>query len=142
MGCYMTDLINGRITLDRFRGLVAVGGFSYADVPESAKGWAAATRFNEKLRKMFEDFIIVPIHFLWGLQRLPALRASRLGPLAGDRRCQQPRFVQNVSGRFESRWVNVKILESPAIMFEGMVGSTLGIWVAHGEGGFVSRTRP
>jgi phosphoribosylformylglycinamidine synthase len=47
---------------------------------------------------------------------------------------QQPRFIQNVSGRFESRWVTVKILESPAIMFKGMSGSTLGIWVDHGEG--------
>jgi phosphoribosylformylglycinamidine synthase len=44
----MNDLISGRITLNRFRGLVSVGGFSYADVPESAKGWAAAIRFNEK----------------------------------------------------------------------------------------------
>jgi phosphoribosylformylglycinamidine synthase len=52
----MNDLIRGRMTLDRFRGLVAVGGFSYADVPESAKGWAAAIRFNERLRKMFDDF--------------------------------------------------------------------------------------
>jgi len=25
-------------------------------------------------------------------------------------------------------------------MFKGMVGSTLGIWVAHGEGGFASLT--
>ena len=47
----MTDLISGRITLERFRGLVAVGGFSYADVPESAKGWAAAIRFNERLQE-------------------------------------------------------------------------------------------
>ncbi|HPH54217.1 MAG TPA: phosphoribosylformylglycinamidine synthase subunit PurQ, partial [Bacteroidales bacterium] len=52
----MTDLINGRVTLETFRGLVAVGGFSYADVPESAKGWAAAIRFNENLKRMFSDF--------------------------------------------------------------------------------------
>ena len=30
--------------------------------------------------------------------------------------------------------MNVKILESPAIMLKGMADSTLGIWVAHGEG--------
>ncbi len=47
---------------------------------------------------------------------------------------KQPRFVQNSSGRFESRWVTVKIQESPAMMFKGMAGSRLGIWVAHGEG--------
>ena len=34
----MEDLCSGAITLDRFHGLVFVGGFSYADVLGSAKG--------------------------------------------------------------------------------------------------------
>ncbi len=34
----MTDLLAGRITLERFRGLAAVGGFSYADVLDSRQG--------------------------------------------------------------------------------------------------------
>jgi len=34
----MQDLCSGAITLDQFRGLVFVGGFSYADVCGSAKG--------------------------------------------------------------------------------------------------------
>jgi phosphoribosylformylglycinamidine (FGAM) synthase-like amidotransferase family enzyme len=33
----MSDLCEGRIALDGFRGLVFVGGFSYADVCGSAK---------------------------------------------------------------------------------------------------------
>jgi phosphoribosylformylglycinamidine synthase len=131
----MNDLISGRITLDRFRGLVAVGGFSYADVPESAKGWAAAIRFNEKLKKMFDDFYRRSDTFSLGVCNGCQLFAL-LGwvPWVGIPDHKQPRFVQNVSGRFESRWVTVKILESPAIMFKGMTDSTLGIWVAHGEG--------
>jgi phosphoribosylformylglycinamidine synthase len=131
----MTDLINGRMTLDRFRGLVAVGGFSYADVPESAKGWGAAIRFNEKLREMFGNFYSRPDTFSLGVCNGCQLFAL-LGwvPWSGIPDNKQPRFVQNASGRFESRWVTVKILESPAIMFKGMTHSTLGIWVAHGEG--------
>ena len=31
------DLLNGRITLECFRGVVFCGGFSYADVNDSAK---------------------------------------------------------------------------------------------------------
>jgi phosphoribosylformylglycinamidine synthase len=50
----------------------------------------------------------------------------------------KPRFIRNRSGRFESRFSTVKILESPSIMLRGMEGSTLGIWVAHGEGRFFS----
>jgi hypothetical protein len=34
----MQDLSTGVVTLDRFRGIVFVGGFSYADVFGSAKG--------------------------------------------------------------------------------------------------------
>jgi phosphoribosylformylglycinamidine synthase len=47
---------------------------------------------------------------------------------------KQPRFVQNLSRKFESRWVTVRILDSPSIMLKGMANSILGIWVAHGEG--------
>jgi len=131
----MTDLIRGRITLERFRGLVAVGGFSYADVPESAKGWAAAIRFNEGLRKIFDDFYRRPDTFSLGVCNGCQLFAL-LGwvPWMGIDDKKQPRFVQNVSGRFESRWVTVKIQESPAILFKDMTDSILGIWVAHGEG--------
>jgi phosphoribosylformylglycinamidine synthase len=131
----MTDLISGRTTLDRFRGLVAVGGFSYADVPESAKGWAAAIRFNGRLRKMFDDFYHRSDTFSLGVCNGCQLFAL-LGwvPWLGIPDHKQPRFVQNVSGRFESRWVTIKILESPAILFKGMADATLGIWVAHGEG--------
>lgn len=34
----MEDLLSGGCTLDIFRGVVFVGGFSYADVLGSAKG--------------------------------------------------------------------------------------------------------
>jgi phosphoribosylformylglycinamidine synthase len=131
----MTDLIHGRVTLERFRGLAAVGGYSYADVPESAKGWAAAIRFNKRLRKMFDDFYHRSDTFSLGVCNGCQLFAL-LGwvPWLGISDNKQPRFVQNVSGRFESRWVTVKILGSPAIMFKGMTDSILGIWVAHGEG--------
>ncbi|HAR94881.1 MAG TPA: phosphoribosylformylglycinamidine synthase, partial [Deltaproteobacteria bacterium] len=131
----MTDLLAGRITLERFRGLVAVGGFSYADVPESAKGWAAAIRFHERLRTMFEDFYRRPDTFSLGVCNGCQL-FGLLGwvPWGGIGDNKQPRFVQNLSGRFESRWATVKILESPAIMLRGMADSVLGVWVAHGEG--------
>jgi phosphoribosylformylglycinamidine synthase len=131
----MTDLLKGRITLDGFRGLAAVGGFSYADVPESAKGWAATILFNDRLKKMFDDFYARPDTFSLGVCNGCQLFAligwvpwQKITP--GD----QPRFVRNVSGRFESRWSTVKVLNSKAIMFRGMEELTFGIHVAHGEG--------
>ena len=36
---HVRDLLSGRITLEGFRCIVFVDGFSYADVLESARGW-------------------------------------------------------------------------------------------------------
>ena len=134
----MTDLLSDRIDLKRFRGLVAVGGFSYADVPESAKGWAATIRFNEKLRKTFEDFFNRKDTFSLGVCNGCQL-FTLMGwvPFRGLSDKEQPRCIKNTSGRFESRWVSVKIYPSPAIMLQGMENSILGVWVAHGEGKIV-----
>ncbi len=38
----MNDLIGGKVNLNGFRGVAFVGGFSYADVMDSAKGWAGS----------------------------------------------------------------------------------------------------
>jgi phosphoribosylformylglycinamidine synthase len=131
----MTDLLEGRITLDPFRGVVFVGGFSYADVLDSAKGWAASIRFNDQLWDQFERFYHRADTFSLGVCNGCQLLAL-LGwvPWRGIADHLQPRFIHNKSGRFESRFSTVKILPSPAVMFQGMENSVLGIWVAHGEG--------
>jgi phosphoribosylformylglycinamidine synthase len=131
----MTDLLEGRANLEGFRGLAAVGGFSYADVPESAKGWAATILFNEKLKKMFDEFYARPDTFSLGVCNGCQLFAL-LGwvPWQGIAPEVQPRFVQNISGRFESRWSTVKVFDSRAIMLKGMEDLVFGIHVAHGEG--------
>ncbi len=131
----MSDLLSGRITLDRFRGLAAVGGFSYADVLDSGKGWAGTIRFNSDLRRQFDAFYDRPDTFSLGICNGCQLFAL-LGwlPWRGLDDTDQPRFIHNASGRFESRFVTVAIQESPAVMLHGMAGSRLGIWVQHGEG--------
>lgn len=43
-------------------------------------------------------------------------------------------LTHNKSGRFESRFVSVRIQESASVWLRGMEGSALGVWVAHGEG--------
>jgi phosphoribosylformylglycinamidine synthase len=131
----MSDLQRGDIDLDQFRGVVFVGGFSYADVLDSAKGWAGIIRFDERLRNMFDAFYRREDTFSLGVCNGCQLMAL-LGwiPWRGIADAQQPRFIRNRSGRFESRWATVKIVDSPSLMLRGMQGSTFGIWVAHGEG--------
>ena len=131
-----SDLLSGTIALDhRFRGVVFVGGFSYADVLDSAKGWAGVIRFNDDLRAQFDAFYNRPDTFSLGVCNGCQLMAL-LGwvPFPGLANAAQPRFIRNESTRFESRFSTVQIQDSPAIMFKNMVGASLGVWVAHGEG--------
>lgn len=131
----MSDLLENRTSLERFRGLVAVGGFSYADVLDSAKGWAGVIRFNDTLRQQFDAFYDRPDTFTLGVCNGCQLFAL-LGwvPWRGLETTAQPRFVGNASGRFESRFATVTVEPSPSILLRGMEGSTLGIWLQHGEG--------
>jgi len=131
----MNDLLAGRVTLDGFRGLAAVGGFSYADVPESAKGWAATILFNDQLKAMFNAFYNRPDTFTLGICNGCQL-FGLLGwvPWQGIAPASQPRFAHNTSGRFESRWVTVKVLPSTSIMLKGMEDLVFGIHLDHGEG--------
>lgn len=52
----MTDILSGKLNLDIFRGVAFVGGFSYADVLDSAKGWAASILFHPKIAAQFTHF--------------------------------------------------------------------------------------
>lgn len=138
----MSDLLNGSVSLVEFRGIVFVGGFSYADVLDSAKGWSASIRFNQPLLNQFQEFYRRPDTFSLGVCngcQLMALLGWVPGPSVGGVHGAggdpaQPRFIHNESGRFECRFTSVTIKDSPAIMLKGMEGSTLGVWAAHGEG--------
>jgi phosphoribosylformylglycinamidine synthase len=134
----VSDLLSGSVTLDMFRGIVFVGGFSYSDVLDSGKGWAGVIKFNENVYKQFEDFRKRKDTFSLGVCNGCQLMAL-LGWIPkneGLPETAQPRLLHNDSGRFESRFSSVQIQESPAVMFKGMEGSSLGVWVAHGEGRF------
>jgi phosphoribosylformylglycinamidine synthase len=131
----MTDLMEGRIGLSRFRGVAFVGGFSYADVLDSAKGWAGVARFNGRIWQEFQEFYRREDTFSLGVCNGCQLMAL-LGwvPWSGMADTVRPRFIHNMSGRFESRFSTVRILPGNAVMLRGMEGSVLGVWVAHGEG--------
>ncbi|XP_033929405.1 phosphoribosylformylglycinamidine synthase [Melopsittacus undulatus] len=140
------DLCSGSISLDGFRGLVFVGGFSYGDVLGSAKGWAAAIRFHPRARAALERFRQRPDTFSLGVCNGCQLMAllGWIGPQQG--RGGSPgdppsvALTPNTSGRFESRFVTVRVEPGPAMMLKGMEGTCMGVWVAHGEGRFQFRS--
>ena len=138
----VADLLAGSITLDGFRGAAFPGGFSYADVLDSSKGQAGIVRFNSRLRAMFDAFRDRPDTFSLGICNGCQLSAL-LGwvPGTGVSDADQPRFIRNSSGRLESRWVTIAVADSPAVLLRGMAGSTIGVWVNHGEGRLHCRSR-
>jgi phosphoribosylformylglycinamidine synthase len=129
---HMSDLIAGRVELDRFRGLVACGGFSYGDVLGAGGGWAKSILFIERLRTAFVDFFARKDTFALGIcngcQMLAALKELIPGTAAW------PKFVRNRSDQFEGRLCLVRIEPSPSILLAGMAGSRIPIVTAHGEG--------
>ncbi|RVW49327.1 putative phosphoribosylformylglycinamidine synthase, chloroplastic/mitochondrial [Vitis vinifera] len=130
----MSDLLNGVISLQEFRGIVFVGGFSYADVLDSAKGWSASIRFNQPLLNQFQEFYKREDTFSLGVCngcQLMALLGWVPGPQVGGvfgngGDPSQPRFIHNESGRFECRFTSVTIKDSPAIMFQRNGGQHIG----------------
>ncbi|CAN8032607.1 unnamed protein product [Ixodes persulcatus] len=142
----MSDLLRGSVTLDQFRGLVFPGGFSYADVLGSARGWAAGLLFHEKLAAQLATFKDRPDTFSFGICngcQLMALLGWYLScafvPAESGSVEPGTQLLHNRSGRFECRFTTVRIEPGPAIMLAGMEDSVLGVWVAHGEGRFEFR---
>lgn len=138
----MQDLLKNHVTLEIFRGIIFPGGFSYADVCGSAKGWAASFLFHPSLREQLQRFIACEDTFSLGVCNGCQLM-SLLGWIGDEDILKSIKggiyLDHNLSERFECRWSTVKIESSPSIMLKGMENSVLGIWVAHGEGRFIFR---
>ena len=129
---HMSDIIEGRVSLAKFKGFAAAGGFSYGDVLGGGAGWAKSILYNRRARDEFEAFFGRGDTFALGVcngcQMMSHLRD--MIPGAGD----WPRFLRNRSEQFEARFVMVEVTPSPSLFFAGMAGSRMPIATAHGEG--------
>src|SRR5690606_35647528 len=120
---HMTDLISGRETLEDVQMIVFVGGFSNSDVLGSAKGWAGAFRYNEKARTALENFYqrsdTLSLGVCNGCQLMVELGLVYPG------HSERPRMGHNESGKFESAFLSVDILENNSVMLGNMSGMKL-----------------
>jgi phosphoribosylformylglycinamidine synthase len=131
---HMTDLISGRETLEDIQFIGAVGGFSNSDVLGSAKGWAGAFMYNEKARVALENFFnredTLSVGVCNGCQLFVELG------LINKNHEDKPQMLHNESHKHESIFTSLTIQENNAVMLSSLAGSTLGVWVSHGEGRF------
>ncbi|MFD2162795.1 phosphoribosylformylglycinamidine synthase [Paradesertivirga mongoliensis] len=131
---HMTDLIYGRETLEDIQFIGAVGGFSNSDVLGSAKGWAGAFLYNEKARTALEKFFAREDTLSVGICNGCQLFVE-LGLINSDHD-DKPKMLHNKSGKHESIFTSLTIAENKSVMLSSLAGSTLGVWVSHGEGRF------
>lgn len=131
---HMTDLISGRETLEDIQFIGAVGGFSNSDVLGSAKGWAGAFLYNEKAKKALTDFFARPdtlsVGICNGCQLFMELE------MINPEHEVHGKMLHNTSGKHESNFISVKVQENNSVMLSTLAGSTLGVWISHGEGKF------
>ncbi|MDR6969337.1 phosphoribosylformylglycinamidine synthase [Flavobacterium arsenatis] len=131
---HMTDLISGRETLEDIQFIGAVGGFSNSDVLGSAKGWAGAFLYNEKAKMALDNFFkredTLSVGICNGAQLFMELE------LINPEHEVHGKLRHNDSHKHESGFTSVSILENNSVMLSSLAGSTLGVWISHGEGKF------
>lgn len=131
---HMTDLISGRETLEDIQFIGAVGGFSNSDVLGSAKGWAGAFMYNEKANTALKNFFArkdtMSVGICNGCQLFMELE------LINPEHPVHGKMKHNDSQKHESNFTSVTIQENNSIMLSTLAGSTLGVWISHGEGKF------
>ncbi|HLP64782.1 phosphoribosylformylglycinamidine synthase [Flavobacterium sp.] len=131
---HMTDLISGRETLEDIQFIGAVGGFSNSDVLGSAKGWAGAFLYNEKAKTALDNFFkredTLSVGICNGCQLFMELE------VINPEHEIHGKMHHNDSHKHESGFTSVTIQENHSVMLKTLAGSTLGVWISHGEGKF------
>lgn len=117
-----SDLLEDKISLGRFQLLVIPGGFSYGDVLGAGRGFAATLSKNPHIYAQLKSFRERRDTHVLGVCNGAQVLAE-LGWVGDSEHC-----------RFESRWATVTIKPSSCAFLTGVGGSTMGVWVAHGEG--------
>ena len=129
---HMNDLIENPKLINNFRGLVYVGGFSHSDVLGAAHGWYLTIKNNKKLKYELDLFMKKDNTFSLGICNGCQLMVKQ------KIFSNNLKLVKNNSNRFESRFINVKIVRDDNIFFKNMKNMNFGIWIAHGEGKFIN----
>jgi phosphoribosylformylglycinamidine synthase len=131
---HMTDLISGRENLEDIQFIGAVGGFSNSDVLGSAKGWAGAFKYNEKANTALKNFFkrkdTLSVGICNGCQLFMELE------VINPEHKVHGKMLHNDSHKHESIFTSVIIQKNKSVMLSTLSGSTLGVWVSHGEGKF------
>ncbi|KAJ3126054.1 hypothetical protein HK098_007931 [Nowakowskiella sp. JEL0407] len=134
---HMTELLGGKITLNKFSGVAMPGGFSYGDVLGAGNGWAQSILQNNTAQNEISEFLKRDNTFIFGVCNGCQMVSSMAKNVKWEKMKHWPIFTNNKSGRFEARVSMVKVVvgeKQSKVFFSGMQGSVIPVAVAHGEG--------
>lgn len=132
---HVNELIAGDKDLSQYQILAFPGGFSYGDDVLSSK--ILATKMLYRLREQVESFINsdkLVLGICNGFQmltRIGALPFNNIGNIDAT-------LIFNDSGKFESRFVRLRVEESNCIFTKGLEGEVIEVPIAHAEGKFIA----
>jgi len=140
---YLYDLLSGEVKLEDYHFLAFPGGFLDGDDLGSAKAMAhrmkhapiagSGENLQDAIRRFIREGKLI-IGVCNGFQLL--VKAGLLPALDGNYRRQEVTLTFNDSGRFEDRWVYLKVnSQSPCVFTNGL--EKLYFPVRHGEGKFI-----
>jgi len=131
---HINDLIDGRDSLDNYHILAFPGGFSFGD--DIAAGKVLALKFEYNLGRRLEKFIKDGKLVIGICNGFQAMAKMKILPRLDRTNNQDVTLTFNDSGRFEDRWVYLKVNpRSPCIFTRGI--ERLYLPVRHGEGKFI-----
>lgn len=130
---HLSDLKKGNVMLENYHILVFPGGFSYGD--NIASGKVLANDFKYSLSEQLDEFVNAGKLVLGICNGFQVM--VKLGLLPGLNGMKQEATVTyNDSGRFEDRWVYLKLNPTKCVFTKDM--ESIYLPVRHGEGKFIA----
>ena len=135
---HISDLVDGRKKLKDYQILMLPGGFSFGD--DIASGKVLANKLKYKLKDDLLEFVgdgKLVLGVCNGFQVM-----VKLGILPGfdsDYMRQDVTLTHNDSGKFEDRWVHLKVNPQSNCVFTRGIEKVIYVPICHGEGKFIPK---
>jgi phosphoribosylformylglycinamidine synthase len=130
---HVNQLRAGSADLKNYKMLIVPGGFTYGDDVHSGK--ILAVELISYLREQLLEFVEKGNLVLGICNGFQVLVRTGLLP-QGNPGDIKVTLINNDSGRFECRWVNMRVEKSNCVFTRGMEGTVVSYQAAHGEGKF------
>ncbi|MBI2865254.1 MAG: phosphoribosylformylglycinamidine synthase I [Chloroflexi bacterium] len=131
---HINQLVRGELRLGDYQILALPGGFSYGD--DIASGRLLANELKNKLGDQLAGFVQQGGLVIGICNGFQVLVKAGLLPALSEEESQQVTLTYNESGKFEDRWVYLRVPPAGKCVFLTGV-ERLYLPVAHGEGRFV-----